>query len=196
MSVKIYSLRGIPSWLRIMTDGGADPCKHSADRSCQQPQRWANTSDKLSCPKCKAWRSLDDVKLRNRTGNAQIVCLTCKLKSRSQAWECACGIDWIVCETHSLLLPQLEEQRRRRKIIWRTPEGVVTQRLERPVAREGAIGHHATGGDVDEDHSWRVRMTQLLGHVLEGALVAVHGPVGHRHRADACRTGAAENLQL
>ena len=82
--------------------------------------------------------------------------------------------------------------------------GAVAHRLERPVVGDGIIGRHAAGGDVDKDHNpglelvrdWRVHMAQRLGHGLEDAVVAVHTPVGHRHRVDACRAGAAEDLQL
>ena len=78
--------------------------------------------------------------------------------------------------------------------------GAVAQRSERPVVGDGAIGRHAPGGDVDKDHylylgpgrDGRFRMAELLDHVVEGAAVAVHGPVRKRQRVNPDRTSAAE----
>ena len=108
-------MRGVPTWRRIMQNEGEDPGRNAAERVYQQPRRWANQSDHISCSKCGAWRRLGNGTLLNATGQAHIVCHNCKLRTRSKTWKCRCNIEWSNCETHSILLPQIVEQNRRRR---------------------------------------------------------------------------------
>jgi hypothetical protein len=78
----------------------------------------------------------------------------------------------------------------------------VAQGLQRSIVGDGAISRHAPGGDVDKNHylrlelgrDRRVCMAQSLGHVVENATVAVHGPVRERQRAYPDQTSAAEDF--
>lgn len=103
------SLKGTPAW-RASSAQGPTFTLHRSIRSnnvLQQPLL-ANIvpefSSTFSCPKCMCSRDISKCSLLVRSGWGHILCLTCRLTSRSMTWHCFCGVPWHTCPVHSSIV--------------------------------------------------------------------------------------------
>ena len=58
-------------------------------------------SDFFACPKCNGLRNINKCSLFVRSGWGHILCLTCRVTSRSKTWNCICDIPWHTCSIHA-----------------------------------------------------------------------------------------------
>ena len=102
------NIKGAPRWRaaiskRLQGGMGSDmsdanfPCSHTAVVI-------DHAAFNLSCPKCLSVRDVSNCSLLVRSGWGHILCLTCRLTSRSMTWHCTCDMPWHTCTIHSSMV--------------------------------------------------------------------------------------------
>ena len=111
------STKGVPTF-RVITARGPThflshhvPNSHVVDSNvlCVFDPRVHELSDHFACPKCNNSRDISNCSLLVKSGWGHILCLTCKLTSRSMTWKCACGVPWHTCNLHSARFRQSDQ---------------------------------------------------------------------------------------
>ena len=62
----------------------------------------------FACPKCQAFRNISKCSMFVRSGWGHILCLTCKITTRSMTWNCMCNVPWHTCPGHAARFRQSE----------------------------------------------------------------------------------------
>ena len=101
-----FNVKGTPSWRAATSQGPLyvlrNPPSDQHTGSALPPEfSPSNLCDLFSCPKCNATRSVEGCSLLVRSGWGHILCITCRITSRSFTWLCACGVPWHSCSIHA-----------------------------------------------------------------------------------------------
>ena len=110
------NLKGVPNYRAITSMGPTSVLNnHIHNQSVNDPTLFHETpnllefSDHFACPKCFAFRSISNCSLLVSSGWGHILCLNCRVTTRSMTWQCICNIPWHTCTVHSSRIRIIEE---------------------------------------------------------------------------------------
>jgi hypothetical protein len=102
------NLKGAPRWRAAITKGLNDVMRSNLNDAIFPCSNTAVVIDhaafNMSCPKCLSNRDVSNCSLLVRSGWGHILCLACRLTSRSMTWRCTCDVPWHTCTTHSSIV--------------------------------------------------------------------------------------------
>ena len=103
------NMKGAPSWRVVTAKGPTSMLRNESFANHHSPSSTSHNnnlelSHVFACPKCMCARDISRCSLLVKSGWGHILCLSCRITSRSMTWTCACGVPWHNCHVHSTLV--------------------------------------------------------------------------------------------